>query len=129
MLNESRGQISVEIVLLVGLALIVTLAIAQYIGPSLEQDKVMSAARIGCIDASNDIAYNGTGNVIRFNNMSFSNGIIIVNIYSQKSLNSTNKNYIQSKMLNNIAQALDTTVVSNTVKGRYTYRINITNVT
>ena len=36
----------------------------------------MSAAKIGFIDASNDIAYNGTGNVIRFNSMTFSNGVI-----------------------------------------------------
>ena len=129
MLNESRGQLSVELVLLIGIVIVITLAILQFIGPSLEQDKVMSAAKIGCIDASNDIAYNGTGNVIRFNNMTFNNGTINLNVYSKKALNSTNISYMNNKILSNIAQALNTNINDDTVQGRYTYKVVINNTT
>lgn len=126
--SDSKGQISVEWVLLVGLMVVIVLAVAQFIGPNLEQDEVMSAARIACIDASNDIAY-VTGNVIKFNNMTFNNGTITVTVYSKKALSLNNATYIQNEMLNNIAEALNTNIVDNTVQGRYTYKITVNNIT
>ncbi len=126
--NDSRGQISAEFVLMIGLIVVLVIAVAQYIGPNLEENEVMSAAKIACINASNDIAYT-TGNVIRFNNMTLNNGTITVSVYSKIALNATNINYMQNKILNNIAQTLGTNIANNTVKGRYSYSVNVINVT
>lgn len=123
MICESRGQISIEMVLLIGLTLIIVIAAAQFIGPSIEQDKVMSAAKIGFIDASNDISYSNS-NVIRFNNMTFNNGVITINAFSKSSI-ANNITYIQNKTLSKIAQVLNTDVNNNTVQGRYTYKVVI----
>lgn len=129
MLIDNRGQVSVEIVLLVGLSLIIVLALSSHLGEDVEINKVMAAAKTGSIDASNDLAYNGTGNVIRFKNMTFNNGTINMTVYSKKALNSTSIAYMGNKILNNIAQALNTNITNGTVRGRYIYRINIRNVT
>lgn len=125
MSNDSRGQISVEFVLLIGLVFVLVLAFVPYIGKNMEQDNVMSAAKLGFLDASNDIAYNGTGNTIKFGNMVFNeNGTITLTFYSLTQLSSGNKVYIQNKMLNSIAKTLNTNVNGSKVKGAY-YNYNV----
>lgn len=127
MLNDKKGQISVEIVLLVGLSLIIVMALSTYLGEDIELNSVMAAAKTGSIDASNDLAYNGTGNVIRFNNMTFDDGTITVRMYSKKQLSSNDITYIQNKALQYIGNTLNKPVNSNTVEGIYDYRVFVVN--
>lgn len=124
-----KGQISAEFVLLTGLMLVIIILIASYAGYNLELDQVMGAAKIGTIEAINDLAYNGTGNVIRFKNATFNNGKITITVYSKKNLSENEKNYIQQKALNSIATTLGKQVTNNIVKGRYDYTIEVVNVT
>jgi uncharacterized protein (UPF0333 family) len=126
MLIDNKGQISIELVLLVGLSLIIVFAIASYLGEDIELNSVMAVAKTGIIDASNDLAYTGTGNVIRFNNMTFTNGTIKVNIYSKKNLTPDDKGYMENKALQYIGNALNKPVINSTVQGKYNYKINVT---
>ncbi|MGF7117493.1 hypothetical protein [Methanobacterium oryzae] len=128
MVNDSKGQISLELVLLIGLVFVIVMAIAPYIGENIELNQVMSAARMGFINASNDIAYNGTGNAIQFKNMTFNNGTIKLTFYSKKELTQDNIDYIQSRTLNEISKMLNTNVTNGSVKGRYTYTLILNNV-
>jgi len=125
MLIDNKGQVSVEIVLLVGLSLIIVMTLVPYPGEDTELNTVMAAAKMGSIDASNDLAYTGTGNVIRFNNMSLTNGTITVRIYSKKQLSSNDRSYIQNKALQYIGNALNKPLINNTVQGRYNYRVQV----
>lgn len=127
MLGNNKGQISVEVVLLVGLILVIVLAVGSYLGEDIELNKVMAAAKTGSIDASNDLAYTGEGNVIRFNNMTFSNGNISIIMYSTKTLSSGDKVYIQSKSLQNVANVLNKPVINDNVEGRYKYSVTVVN--
>jgi len=106
MLKESRGQISAEWVLLVGLFLVLVMGVAVYYGQSNEVTVALAAAKGGFIDAANNIAYNGSGNTIRINSMSFNNGVITVKYYSTTPLNSSSILTIQKTMLSDIASAV-----------------------
>ena len=128
-MKDNRGQISAEFVLLTGIILIIALVIASHTGNSLEVDKVISAAKTGTIEATNDLAYNGTGNVIRFQNITFQDGKINITVYSKRSLTANEIAYIKQKVLEAIGESLGKPVTDNTVKGRYTYTVEVLNVT
>lgn len=130
MLDDSKGQISIELVLVLAFILIIVLAIVQYIGPETEQDTALSAAKMGVINASNDLAYTGTGNVIRFNNMTFDNGSITVTVYSKFPLNS-NTHYIENKAITSINSTLSNVINSTNTSvqtKRYNYTVTVVNV-
>ncbi|BAW31250.1 MAG TPA: hypothetical protein PLO64_01725 [Methanothermobacter sp.] len=128
-MREYKGQISAEFVILAGFILVVAIIIASQSGSSLELDQVMSAAKTGTIEASNDLAYNGTGNLIRFQNITFKDGKITITVYSKKRLTDDEKNYIKRKVLESIGEALGKQVTGDTVKGRYNYTVEVVNVT
>ena len=128
-MREYKGQISAEFVLLTGFILVVAIIIASQAGSSLELDQVMSAAKTGAIEATNDLAYNGTGNLIRFQNITFKDGKITITVYSKKRLTDDEKNYIKRKVLESIGEALGKQVTGDTVKGRYNYTVEVVNVT
>jgi len=128
-MREYKGQISAEFVLLTGFILVVAIIIASQAGSSLELDQVMSAAKTGAIEATNDLAYNGTGNLIRFQNITFKDGKITITVYSKKSLTDNEKNYIKGKVLESIGETLGKQVTGDLVKGRYNYTVEVVNVT
>lgn len=127
MLKDHNGQISAELILLIGLVLIIVMAFASPLGKSLETNQVMAAAKTGILNATNDLAYKNTGNIFRFNNINFnsSTGTITAKVYSMKP-NSTDKDYIQSQTINTIADTLNKPVSGNKVLGNYyNYTVNI----
>lgn len=132
MFSDSRGQISAELILLVGLIFVFVLALSTYFGQTNELNTAMAAAKNGFINASNDISYTGYGNVIRLNSINYTGSTITVKYYSTLTLNPTNTYYIESSMLNSIASALNTPVQGNNstnpgyVKtGRYNYTVTL----
>jgi len=128
-MKDYKGQVSAEFVLLAGFILVVAIIIASQAGSSLELDQVMSAAKTGTIEASNDLAYNGTGNVIRFQNITFKDGKITITVYSKRNLTDNEKTYIKQKVLESIGETLGKQVTGDTVKGRYNYTVEVVNVT
>ena len=127
MLKDHNGQISAELILLIGLVLIIVMVFASPLGESLETNQVMAAAKTGILNATNDLAYKNTGNIFRFNNINFnsSTGTITAKVYSMKP-NSTDKDYIQSQTINTIAETLNKPVSGNKVLGNYyNYTVNI----
>lgn len=127
MLEDSKGQISVEFVMLIGLMLVLILPVISIFGQNNEVTTAMSAAREGVTNASNDLAYTEEGNVIRYNSMTFNNGNIRINVYSEFPLSSDNVTYIQTKALNNINNSLSVISSSDTMvqTKRYTYTVTI----
>ncbi|MBC7117445.1 class III signal peptide-containing protein [Methanothermobacter tenebrarum] len=128
-MREYKGQISAEFVLLTGFILVVAIIIASQAGSSLELDQVMSAAKTGTIEATNDLAYNGTGNLIRFQNITFKDGKITITVYSKKRLTYNEMNYIKGKVLESIGETIGKQVTGDLVKGRYNYTVEVVNVT
>lgn len=130
MLKDNGGQLSLEYILIsVGLMFVVILGLSVYFGQNNELNSVMTSAKNGFIDASNNISYNGNGNIIRLNSMNFTNGTINVKYYSEKPLSPTNTTNIKNQMLNNIANSLNTNVQgSSVVSSRYRYTITLTPV-
>ncbi len=126
-MKDYRGQISAEFVLLAGVILIIALVIASHVGNNLELDQVMSAAKTGAIEATNDLAYNGTGNVIRFQNITFQDGKITITVYSKRNLTGNERDYIRIKVLEAIGESLGKPVTGNSVKGRYNYTVEVVN--
>lgn len=127
MIKSIEGQISAEFILLMGFILIVVVLVASYVGENSEMNNVMAAAKIATVTASNDLAYNNTGNVIRFNNMTFDDGKITVTVYSHKALTPENKNYIKKKILYSISNILGVNVVDDSVQGKYSYTVIVEN--
>lgn len=126
MLKDGNGQISVEYILLVGLVLVIVLTFAGPIGTILETDQAMDSAKAGILNATNDIAYNNTGNIFRLEGMSLNNGTLTANIYSMKTPSESNKEYIQSKAINTIAQTLNKPVEGSKVVGNhYNYTVTL----
>lgn len=107
MINDSRGQLSAEFVLIIGLMLIIVIVAANFIGPNVEENQVMSAARSGFINASNEMAYNNTGNVLRLDNLTVSSGTISARYFSKKTLSSGEEYAIRAIMIDNIANVLN----------------------
>jgi uncharacterized protein (UPF0333 family) len=134
MLTDSKGQISAEYVLLIGLFLVIILVVAASFGQSNEVNLALSTAREGVINASNDIAYSGSGNVVRFNTMSFNKdtGVITVNIASEYPLSGTDITNIETTAIKNMKAGLSEVVNSSDTSvqtKRYTYTIKIINIT
>jgi hypothetical protein len=69
----------------------------------------MGAAKMGFMDASNKIAYSGSGNILRFQNMTSSNNNIIITVYSMKPLTTDEKNLIIGNMQQYIANVTSQT--------------------
>lgn len=109
MLNNSRGQISVEFVLLIGLILVLVLGVSTTFQQNIELNSAMSAAKIGFIGASNNLAYSN-GNIIRLNGMNFNNGTITAGYYSSKALNDNDKYNIEVNMIDSISKTLNVPV-------------------
>jgi len=125
---DKKGQLSAEFVLLLGFMLIIVLLIASLVGTQNQLDQVMSTAKIAATSAGDDIAYNNTGNIIRFNSIKFSNGVINITMYSQNALNTTQLAYIKNCVLNNVSQALGIPVTNGTIRGQYNYTVIVGNV-
>lgn len=130
MFNDHNGQISLEYILLLGLVLIIVLALVGPFGQSIETDQAMTAAKNGINNATNDLAYNNSGNIFKLDNLTFNNntGQITANIYSMKSqtANDADQNYIQSQTINTIAQTLNKPISGNKVLGnKYNYTLTI----
>jgi len=128
-LKDHNGQISAELILLIGLVLIIVMAFASPLGESLETNQVMAAAKTGILNATNDLAYKNTGNIFRFNNINFTTNNRTMNItakvYSMKPT-STDEAYIKSQTINTIAETLNKPVSGNYVLGNYyNYTVNI----
>lgn len=133
MLKDSRGQISAEFVLLMGLFLVLVLGVAVFFGQSNELTVAASAAREGVMNASNDVAYSGAGNVIRFDgtNMSVNDTTKVVNlkifVASEFPLSGSDTTTIQDDVINNMKNNLNVISSSGTTiqTNRYTYIINM----
>lgn len=110
MIKDSRGQLSAEFVLIIGLMLVIVIVAANFIGPSVEENQVMSAARSGFINASNQMAYDETGNVLRLDNLTVSGGTVTAKYFSKKSLSSDEEFNIRVTMIDSISEVLNTPV-------------------
>lgn len=52
---DVRGQISVELILLVGFIVVIVLVFASTIGDQIEQNNIASATRLGAVNATTEI--------------------------------------------------------------------------
>jgi uncharacterized protein (UPF0333 family) len=77
---DVRGQISVELVLLVGFIVVIVLVFAGFIGDQIEQNNIASATRLGAVNATTDLGLlNRTLQPVRVNgvNMAGTDNITI----------------------------------------------------
>lgn len=128
--SDKSGQLSIELILIAGFILVIVILVASIAGQQTQLNNVMSTAKTASISAANDIAYNNSNSpIIRFNNITFSNGQITISMYSNNNLTPNNINYIQNKVLQNISYALGNPIQDNKVKGSYNYTVVVVNVT
>jgi len=52
---DVRGQISVELVLLVGFIVVIVLVFASFLGDQIEQNNIASATRLGAVNATTEL--------------------------------------------------------------------------
>ena len=52
---DTRGQISVELVLIVGIIVVIVLVFAGFLGDQIEQNNVASATRLGAVNATTEL--------------------------------------------------------------------------
>jgi uncharacterized protein (UPF0333 family) len=52
---DDKGQISVELVLIVGIIVVIILVFAGFLGDQLEQNNIASATRLGAVNATTEL--------------------------------------------------------------------------
>jgi len=68
---DVRGQISVELVLIVGIIVVIVLVFASFLGDQNEQNNIASATRMGAVNATTQLGLlNRTSQPVRVNGIS-----------------------------------------------------------
>jgi uncharacterized protein (UPF0333 family) len=68
---DARGQISVELVLIVGIIVLIVLVFASFLGDQNEQNNIASATRLGAVNATTQLGLvNRTLQPVRVNGIS-----------------------------------------------------------
>jgi uncharacterized protein (UPF0333 family) len=100
---DVRGQISVELVLIVGIIAVIVLVVASFLGDQLEQNNIASATRLGAVNATTQLGLlNRTIQPVRVNGISMTGSD---NITVQISFSSPVTSF-QSQIFNSINQSL-----------------------
>lgn len=127
---DTRGQISIELILLLGFILVIVLIVASIAGPQIEKNSVSSSVREGATDAIYELTSTNVNlPPTRVNKLIVKdNGNVTINVTFSSSLPTNYKPFILNRTIQSVLNQSGFTQVNNTtVKGNnkfYTIFIN-----